>query len=246
MATCFPASGRSVQRPALMSWASASTERSSAGSRSAISRKSLPRRLTTCTDHDAPIDRREAGLDQLPRDDRRDREVASGIELRQPGAQPGVVPEPEDEVAAGRGLEAELGRPESERRFIAEADREVVGHANLWPRVGVRERDGFHEVPKSPHLMAPLDDDDAIAEEAEPARRPGMNLNGGPDRDRARSDRSGAESDARHPAFGQARGDDGEEAEGQGAEEAGGTESHDRPARPDVDHRATPTEDSVG
>src|SRR5713101_7456499 len=241
MATCFPASGRSVQRPALMAWASASTEPNSAGSRSAISRKSLPRRLTTCTDHDAPIDRLEAGLDQLPRDDGRDREVAGRIELRQPRAQPGVVSQPKDEVAAGRGLEAELGGPESERRFVAEADREAVGDTDLWPRVGVRKRDGFHGVPQRPHLMAPLDDHDAIAEEAEPARRPGMKLDPGPDRDRPRSDRSGAESDARHPAFGQAGGHDGEEAEHDRAEEAGGTKSHDRPARPDVDHGATPT-----
>jgi len=90
--------------------------------------------------------------------------------------------------------------------------------------------------------MAPLDDDDAIAEEAEPARRPGMKVDAGPDRDRPGPDRSGAEGDARHPALGLAGGDDGEEAEGKVAKEAGGTESHDRPARPDVDHRATPTD----
>src|SRR5216684_1292450 len=44
MAMCRPVSGRSAQRPALMAWASSSTERSSAGSKSAISRKSLPLR----------------------------------------------------------------------------------------------------------------------------------------------------------------------------------------------------------
>src|SRR5260370_29038725 len=154
MATCFPASGRSVQRPALMAWASSSTEPSSAGSRSAISRKSLPRRLTTCTDHDAPIDRLEAGLDQLPRDDRRDREVTSGIELWQPGAQRGVVPEPEDEVAAGRGLEAELRGPESEWRFLAEAGRGAVRGADPRPRIRVGERGGIPEIPERPPPIA--------------------------------------------------------------------------------------------
>src|SRR5260370_3087283 len=152
MATCFPARGRAVQRPDLIAWASSSTEPSSAGSRSAISRKSLPRRLTTCTDHDAPIDRLEAGLDQLPRDDRRDREVTSGIELWQPRAQPGVVPEPEDEVAAGRGLEAELCWPESEWRFVAEADRWAVGGTDPVPRGGGGEPDRIHEIPERPHL----------------------------------------------------------------------------------------------
>src|SRR5260370_41442225 len=143
----FRASGRSVQRPALMAWASANTEPNSAGSRSAISRKSLPRRLTTCTDHDAPIDRLEAGLDQLPRDDRRDREVAGRIELRQPRAQPGVVSQPKDEVAAGRGLEAELRGPESERRAVPDADRKGVGDTHDFPRVGGCERDGCHDGP---------------------------------------------------------------------------------------------------
>src|SRR5260370_32768066 len=201
MATCFPARGRAVQRPGLIAWASSSTEPSSAGSGSAISSKSRPRRLTTCTHHDAPIDRLEAGLDQLPRDDRRDRQVPSVIELWQARAQPGGVPEPEDEVAAGRGLEAELCWPESEWRFVAEADREAVGDADPGPRVGVGERDGFHEIPERPHLVPALDDDDAIAEEAKPARRPGMKLDPGPDRDRPRSNASGAESDARHPSF---------------------------------------------
>src|SRR5256712_7427013 len=242
IAMCLPASGRSVRRPALMSWASPSTERSSADSRSAMSRKSLPRRLATCRDHDAPPGRLEAGFGQLPCNDRRNREVAGGIELRKLRAQSGIVSQSQYEVAARRRLQAELCGPEPEWRFVAQADRQAVGDADLRPRVRVGQRDGFHEVPQSPHLVAALDDDDAIAEEAEPARRPGKQLQARPDRDHPRPDRTCAEGDAGHPALRQAGGDDGEEAGGHGTEQAGSTESHHRPARPDVDHRGTPTE----
>src|SRR5216684_1865468 len=174
-----PSRGRPAQRAALIAWASFSTDRSSAGSRSATSRKSLPLRLTARImmprSNAAPL-LLQAWLDQLAGNDRGDGEVPGGVELGQPPAQPVVVSQAQDEVPAGGGLEPEMGRLEAERRLVAGSDREPVGHPHLRPRVGVREGHGFHELPECPHLMPALDHDDAIAEETEPARRPGVEL----------------------------------------------------------------------
>src|SRR5229473_6546858 len=124
-----------------------------------MSRKSLPRRLATAG---IMMPRRvalasllwlEPRFDQLAGDDRGNGEVPGGVEFGQPRAQPGVIPQTQDEVAAGLGLEPEVGRLEAELRLVAEPDREAVGHANLRPRVGFGKRDRLHHVPKRPHLM---------------------------------------------------------------------------------------------
>src|SRR6266581_6503568 len=100
MAMCLPWSGRSCQRPDLISRARSSKRRRSPGSRSATSMKSRPLNEIT---RRIMISQTllEAGFDQLPGHDRRDRQVADRIELGQPHAEPGLVAEADDQVAAG-------------------------------------------------------------------------------------------------------------------------------------------------
>src|ERR1700681_4274646 len=102
MAMCRPVSGLPDQRRALIACARSSTYRSSLASRSAMSRKSRPFRASTGAIMIAGGLAARLGLkarfDQLTGDDRRDGQVACGVELRQPGAKPGIVPQPEDQV----------------------------------------------------------------------------------------------------------------------------------------------------
>src|ERR1700674_4641902 len=137
MATCFPSRGRPFHRPDLIACARSSTWRSSCASRSAMSRKSRPVRVS-CTEA-IMIARRtlQAGFDQVAGDDRRDGKVPRGIELRQADAKPGIVSQPEDEVAAGGWAEAELSRLERDRRLVLEVDREPVGEGPGGAGVGV-------------------------------------------------------------------------------------------------------------
>src|SRR5213079_1325499 len=109
---------------------------------------------------------------ELPRNDRRHDEITPGIELGQPGPKLRLVPELDDEVAAGRRVKAEDGRLEHQRWLVPELDGEPVGHPDMGPRVRLRKGDRFHGAPHSPHLVSAMDHEQTIAEEAQPGARP--------------------------------------------------------------------------
>src|SRR5258707_247537 len=122
---CMPSSGRADQRPALIAWASSIRRRRSARSRSAMSMKSWPCRPFTeaIMIADGPL---EARFDQVAGDDRRDGQVAHRVKLREAGAQPGVIAQPDHEIPAGGRVQAEMRRLEVERGVSLEADRQPV------------------------------------------------------------------------------------------------------------------------
>src|SRR6266513_6023603 len=112
---CRPCKGRSFHRPALMSWARSRIRRRSARPRSAMSRKSRPWSEETTGGimiARPSYGRLQTGVYELPRDDRRHDEITPGVELGQPGAKLRLVPQPNDQVAAGRRVEAEDRRLE--------------------------------------------------------------------------------------------------------------------------------------
>src|ERR1700686_904303 len=166
MAMCLPWSGFCDQRPALISRARSSTRRSSSALRSATSKKSRPAKAFTeaIMIAGAPL---EARFDQLTGYDRRDGQVAHRVELREAGPQPGVVPQPDHEIPAGRRIEAELRGLERQGRLVREADREAVGEPHVRPGTRLGEGHRLHERPDSAHLVPALDHDQPVAEQAE-------------------------------------------------------------------------------
>src|SRR5207302_2996672 len=123
-------------RPALIAWARSRTSRSWARSRSARSMKSRPSSdLTGAIMIACPG--LKSRLDKFSSHDRRDRQVAEGIEFRQPDAELRIVAQLEDQIPAGGGLEAEEGWLEAEGRFILELDSQVVRELHAGPGAGL-------------------------------------------------------------------------------------------------------------
>src|SRR5260370_12405091 len=78
----------------------------------------------------------QARFYELTGHDGRDRQVTGRIELWQPGAQPGVIPKPQDEIATGHRLQPEVRRLEHDCRFILEADGQAIREPDPCPGRG--------------------------------------------------------------------------------------------------------------
>src|ERR1700716_4110810 len=99
---CLPFRALADQRPALIACARSINRRSSPASRSAMSMRSRPWRFTEAIMIPrTPNARLKSRFDQLAGDDRSHGQVAHGVELGQAGPEPGIVAEPDDEIAAG-------------------------------------------------------------------------------------------------------------------------------------------------
>jgi hypothetical protein len=123
---------------------------------------------------------------ELPGDNRPFGEVEGRVELRQSGAEQAIVAQGQDQVAAAGRLEPEVGGPEHERLGTTDLHRQPVGDPDLGPATrlpveGGGQRRGLDPVPEGVLLGAAGDDDQPVAEEAEPAGRPAAQLPAGPE-----------------------------------------------------------------